>query len=172
MVLSNLITLVETVDLTSLGNEIVIFLGAYVGVDITTKIVTAIKLFFNGKKNTKLFNFSANADLSIKGTEKKLQGLIADIKDEVVTRIVNPLLQEVQNLKNENLELKELNIISLSLTNMPLEQKKALLEATRASKNISDNLTKYLETAIQVQEKQQAEIVETNNDLEETINNM
>ncbi len=172
MVLSNLITLVETVDLTSLGNEIVIFLGAYVGVDITTKIVTAIKLFFNGKKNTKLFNFSANADLAIKGSEKKINNALINFQNQIITKVVNPVLAELDEVKKENAELKELNIISLSLTNMPLEQKKALLEATRVSKNISDNLTKYLETAIQIQEQQQADIVETNNVLEDTINNM
>lgn len=172
MVLSNLFILAEVTDLTAVSNEIVALFIGYFGIDITTKIVSAISGFLKRKRDRKVINFAAGADKSIKNETQANIEFRKILKKEIVDEVVTPLLTQNNEQGQELLQWKELAIIGLGLTPMPLGQKKLILEYSRKLENGSADIVKFLESVIANQEAQETNIDESNDKLEDDINKM
>jgi hypothetical protein len=141
-----------------------------IGGGVLVNVATFIKTTFSGKKFTKVSDFAVVADKSMKFAKSE----ITEVKKEVMTlmksEVVAPLLEEIQQLKADNTKLANLAVTALSLTPIPLEQKKALLPVLSTIGTVSKEATAILQANIAKQENDKIEEISTVNTLNETIN--
>jgi len=115
--------------------------------------ITMLKTIFSGNKFKNVSEFAVIAKNSFVEVKGEIKDLKAQIVSEVKEQIVSPLLNEIKALQSDNAKLANLVVGAISLTNVPLEQKKALLPVLSSISTISAETIRLLQANIAYQEK-------------------
>lgn len=132
-------------------------------------IFTFIKTSVSGKKFTKVTDFAVVADQSIKFAKDEILKLKGEITTQIESTVVAPLVSEIKALKEDNTKLANLAVTALSLSPIPLEQKKALLPILSTIGTVSEQAAVILKATITKEELLQVQELESREDISESI---
>lgn len=142
---------------------------AILGGNTVVNIFNFFKTTVSGKKFSKVSDFAVVADQSIKFAKKEMSDLKTQAVDLIKSDVVAPLVAEIKALKEDNQKLTDLAVTALSLSPIPLEQKKALLPVLATIGTVSKEATVILQANIDKQENDLLQNAETDNTLNTEI---
>jgi len=143
----------------------------FAGLNTALNLVKMLGGVLNGKGLKKLLSFTAIADKNVKSSELNFKSIKTEIVKAIKEEIVAPLVAELQSEREDKTLLANIAVTALSVSNVPLAEKKALFNVLNKISLVSSEATKLLEANIKVAEEKNLIVEKEDNDLEESINN-
>jgi len=159
-------------------NWILTILAGGISVNAVISGINLIKSIFGGMKVSKLLNFTAVAENTVKDNQnvfaelkKQFNTNASEFMADIKTNFFEPMKKEVESLKTDNVMLANIVVTTLSLVNVPIEQKNQLFNSLCKISSVADETKKLLSASIESQQAQETAEKQDNSVIIQNISN-
>lgn len=145
------------------------------GGNTVVNIFTFAKTLISGKRFTKVSDFSVIVSKTLDYAKQQWVDLKGEVKGEVSNikkDVVQPLIDEIKAVREDNAKLADLSVAMISLIPIPVAQKQQFLAVLAKVGTVSQEAVNLLQSNVNAQIAQEATAKSTNDTLIKSANDI